>query len=95
MITQSPPVISFAYGRVKTTVQSFNEQVSVEEMTKMLNDETFKRVPEMIRALIPACLSLQVAVKMEMKLVAHTVTFWSNEHVLCNFQVGRCLSSIN
>lgn len=61
----------------------------------MLKDETFKRLPEMIRALIPACLSLQVAVKMEMKLVAQTVAFWSVEHVFCNFQVGRCLSSIN
>ena len=56
---------------------------------KMLNDTSFRRVPEMIRALVPACVSLQIPVKMGMKLVAQTAAlFWSVEHVFCAFEVG-------
>ena len=60
---------NLTYSRVKATIQFFDEQVSSEEMIKMLNDESFRRVPEMIRALVPACVSLQISVKMGMKLV--------------------------
>jgi hypothetical protein len=76
-------------SRVKATVQFFDEQVSSEEMIKMLNDESFRRVPEMIRALVPACVSLQISVKPGMKLVEQTASlFRSIEQVLCNFEVG-------
>jgi hypothetical protein len=75
--------------RVKATVQFFDERIGTEEMMKMLNDKSFHRVPEMIRALVPACVSLQIPVKMGMKLVAQTAAlFWSVEHVFCNFEVG-------
>jgi hypothetical protein len=75
--------------RVKATVQFFDEKIGTEEMIKMLNDKSFHRVPEMIRALVPACVSLQIPVKMGMKLVAQTAAlFWSVEHVFCNFEVG-------
>ena len=83
--------------RVKATVQFFDERIGTEEMMKMLNDKSFHRVPEMIRALVPACVSLQIPVKMGMKLVAQTAAlFWSVEHVFCNFEVGisSCLSSL-
>jgi hypothetical protein len=74
---------------VKATVQFFDERIGSEEMIKMLNDKSFRRVPEMIRALVPACVSLQIPVKMGMKLVAQTAAlFWSVEHVFCNFEVG-------
>jgi hypothetical protein len=74
---------------VKATVQFFDERVSSEEMLRMLNDESFHRCPQMIRALVPACVSLQIPVKMGMKLVAQTAAlFWSVEHVFCNFEVG-------
>jgi hypothetical protein len=75
--------------RVKATVQFFDERIGTEEMMKMLNDKSFHRMPEMIRALVPACVSLQIPVKMGMKLVAQTAAlFWSVEHVFCNFEVG-------
>jgi hypothetical protein len=75
--------------RVKATVQFFDERVASEEMIKTLNDKSFHRTPEMIRALVPACVSLQIPVKMGMKLVAQTAAlFWSVEHVFCNFEVG-------
>lgn len=55
----------------------------------MLNDKSFHRVPEMIRALIPACVSLQIFLKMGMKVAAPTAAlFWSVEHVFCIFEVG-------
>jgi hypothetical protein len=75
--------------RVKATVQFSDEKVSSEEMLRTLNDPTFVRKPEMIRALVPACVSLQIPVKMGMKLVAQTAAlFWSVDHVFCNFEVG-------
>jgi hypothetical protein len=43
----------------------------------------------MIRALVPACISLQIPVKLGVKLVAATAAlFWSVEHVFCNFEMG-------
>jgi hypothetical protein len=75
---------------VKATVQFSDEKVSSEEMLRTLNDSTFVRKPEMIRALVPACVSLQIPVKMGMKLVAQTAAlFWSVDHVFCNFEVGK------
>jgi hypothetical protein len=74
---------------VKATVQFFDERVSSEEIIKMLNDKSFHREPEIIRALVSACVSLQIFVKLGMKLVSQTAyLFWSLEHVLCNFEVG-------
>ena len=74
---------------MKATVQFSDERVSSEEMLRTLNDPTFFRKPEMIRALVPACVSLQIPVKMGMKLVAQTAAlFWSVDHVFCNFEVG-------
>jgi hypothetical protein len=59
----------------------------------MLNDESFQRVPEMIRVLVPACVSLQISVKMGRKSVTQTAAlYWSVEHVFCNFEVGNILS---
>jgi hypothetical protein len=56
----------------------------------MLNEESFQRVPEMIRVLVPACVSLQISVKMGTKSVPQTAAlFWSVEHVFCNFEVGN------
>lgn len=46
----------------------------------------------MIRALVPACISFQIPVKLGVKLVAQTAAlFWSVEHVFCNFEVGNVL----
>ena len=77
-------------GRVKATVQFFDERILSEEMIKLLNDESFQRVPEMTRVLVAACVSLQVSIKMRKRMVAHTAAlFWSVEQVFCNFEVGN------
>jgi hypothetical protein len=58
-------------------------------MLHMLNDKDFQRTPEMTRALICACISFQIPVKIGMKLVTQTAAlFWSFVHVLCNLDVG-------
>jgi len=77
-------------SRIKATVQFFDERISSEEIIKMLNDESFQRVPEMVRVLVPAYVSLQISVKMGRKLLAQTAAlFWSVEQVFCNFEVGN------
>jgi hypothetical protein len=89
-IIQSSRPFFVAESRVKATIQFFDDKLSSEEIIKMLQDPVFKRQPEMIRALVPACVSLQIPVKMGMKLVAQTAAlFWSVEHVFCNFEVGN------
>jgi hypothetical protein len=51
--------------------------------------DTVDRRTEMIRALVPACISIQVPIKMGIKLVARTAAlFWSPDHVFCQFEVG-------
>jgi hypothetical protein len=43
----------------------------------------------MIRAIVPACISFQIPVKLGVKLVAQTAAlFWSLDHVFCNFEAG-------
>jgi hypothetical protein len=55
----------------------------------MLSGEPLQRTPSMIRALVPACVSFQIPVKLGVKLVAQTAAlFWSVDHVFCNFEVG-------
>jgi hypothetical protein len=65
------------------------EDECVEEILSTLRDDGFHRSPDLIRALVPACISFQIPVKLGVKLVAQTAAlFWSVEHVLCNFEVG-------
>lgn len=65
------------------------ENECVEEILSTLRDDGFHRSPDLIRALVPACISFQIPVKLGVKLVAQTAAlFWSVEHVLCNFEVG-------
>ena len=43
----------------------------------------------MIRALIPACVSLQIQFKMGFKLGGQAAAlFWSFDHILCIFEIG-------
>ena len=75
--------------RIKAKLR-VSEKDCVEEIVKTLNEDKFERKPEMIRALIPACVSFQIPVKLGVKLVAQTAAlFWSVEHVLSNFEVCK------
>jgi hypothetical protein len=78
-----------ANPRVKATVQFIDERLSSEEVVKTLNDKSLHRAPSVTRALIPACVSLQISMKMGMKLAEKAVTrLWGIEQELCNFEVG-------
>jgi hypothetical protein len=61
----------------------------VQEIISTLEMGPLRRTPEMIRGLVPACISFQIPVKLGVKLVAATAAlFWSVEHVFCNFELG-------
>jgi hypothetical protein len=75
--------------RIKFAVRLIEEEACSEEILRMLN-EPFERTANMIRALVPACVSFQIPVKLGVKLVAQTAAlFWSVDHVFCNFEVGK------
>lgn len=49
-----------------------------------------ERSQDMMRAIMPATLQLQIPIKMGIKLVARTAALiWSVEHVLCATETGR------
>jgi hypothetical protein len=61
----------------------------MDEVLKTLEEETFVRGKDMMKALIPAAQSLQISVKFGIKLLAQTAAlYWSVEHMFCNFDVG-------
>jgi hypothetical protein len=65
------------------------EQASSDEIMRTLDDDMSPRGPEFLQALVPACQSLQISVKLGIKLLAQTAAlFWSVEHMFCNFDVG-------
>jgi len=75
--------------RIKGAIQLCDANGAIQEILYMLNDEEFQRTPEMTRALISACISFQIPVKIGMKLVTQTASlFWSFVHVLCNLETG-------
>jgi hypothetical protein len=79
--------------RLKAVMQLYDETGSSRELLTMLEDEEFHRTPEMIRALVSACVSFQIPVKIGMKLVIQTASLmWSIDHLLCNLEV--CINSI-
>jgi hypothetical protein len=66
-----------------------NQQGCVQEVLDTLNADIISRRSEMIRAIVPACISFQIPVKLGVKLVAQTAAlFWSLDHVFCNFEAG-------
>jgi len=76
-------------SRAKNALRFLDEKACTDEILRMFQDHYFERTPDMIRALVPACVSFQIPVKLGVKLVAHTAAlFWSVEHVFCNFELG-------
>jgi len=77
------------YSRIKALMGFYDDKASIDEILRTLDEDTFPRGPELIRALIPACQSIQISVKLGMKLLARTAALrWSVEHMLCNFDIG-------
>jgi hypothetical protein len=70
----------------------YDDKESIDEILRTLDEDTFPRGPELIRALIPACQSVQISVKLGTKLLARTAALcWSVEHMFCNFDIGTNL----
>jgi hypothetical protein len=66
-----------------------NEKPCSEEILRMLEEDTISRGPEMIRALISACVSVQMGITLGLKFLAQTAALsWSVDHMFSNFEVG-------
>ena len=75
-----------------------SEKASIAEIMRTLDQDNFRRGPEFIRALVPACQSLVISVRLGIDHLARTAAKdWSVEHMFCNFDIGtpspalRCL----
>jgi len=77
------------YSRVKMAFRTMD----VERINNMMSEEVsgrgWERNMDMMRAIMPATLQLQIPIKMGIKLVARTAALiWSVEHVLCATETG-------
>src|SRR2546423_9253482 len=78
-----------ANGRIKSLIEFSACPVGIDLVLKTLEEDTFTRGKEMMKALIAAAQSLQISVKFGFKLLAQTAAlYWSVEHMFCNFDVG-------
>lgn len=58
-------------------------------MCEEISGRGWERNMDMMRAIMPATLQLQIPIKMGIKLVARTAALiWSVEHVLCATETG-------
>lgn len=68
------------------------ERASSDEIMRTLDDKILPRGPEFLHTLALARESLQISIKIGIKLLAQTAAlFWSVEHMFCNFDVGMSL----
>jgi hypothetical protein len=66
-----------------------SEKASIAEIMRTLDEDSFGRGPEFIRALVPACQSLVISVRLGIKLLERDAAVsWSVEHMFCNFDIG-------
>jgi len=77
------------YSRVKASFRFHDIAAINEVMAEEVSGTGWKRGPEMMRAIMPAALQLQIPIKMGIKLVSRTAALiWSVEHVLCATETG-------
>ena len=76
-------------GRIKSLMGFNGERASSDEIMRTLDEDLSSRGPEFLHTLSLARESLQISVKLGIKLLAQTAAlFWSVEHMFCNFDVG-------
>ena len=81
------------YCRVKASFRSLDVDRIIPIMAQDVSGRGWVRNQEMIRAVMPAILQLQIPIKMGVKLVARTAAvIWSVDHILCAIESGICLS---
>jgi len=77
------------YSRVKASFRMLDVDKIIPVMAEDVNGSGWVRNQEMMRAVMPATLQLQIPIKMGIKLVARTAALiWSVEHVLCATESG-------
>jgi hypothetical protein len=77
------------YSRVKGSFRLHDIERIVQVMTEDASGSGWERNQDMMRAIMPATLQLQIPIKMGIKLVARTAALiWSVEHVLCATETG-------
>ena len=80
------------YSRVKASFRLLDVEKIVPIMAEDVSGVGWVRNQEMMRAVMPATLQLQIPIKMGIKLVARTAALvWSVEHVLCATESGILL----
>jgi hypothetical protein len=61
----------------------------VNQILRTLEDEPLRQGPGITRALVSACVSIQIPVKLGVKFVMQTAAMtWSVDHMFCNFEIG-------
>jgi len=77
------------YSRVKASFRFLDVDRIIPIMAEDVSGTGWVRNQEMMRAVMPATLQLQIPIKMGIKLVARTAALiWSVEHVLCATESG-------
>lgn len=81
------------YSRVKASFRMHDIARINQVMAEEVSGTGWERSQDMMRAIMPATLQLQIPIKMGIKLVARTAALiWSVEHVLCATETGMSLS---
>jgi hypothetical protein len=66
-----------------------DEKTCCREILSMAREEPLQHTSGVIRALISACVSIQIPVKLGVKFVMQTAAMtWSVDHMFCNFEIG-------
>jgi hypothetical protein len=77
------------YSKVKASFRMHDIARINQVMAENVSGVGWERNPEMMRAIMPATMQLQIPIKMGIKLVARTAALiWSVEHVLCATESG-------
>jgi hypothetical protein len=80
------------YSRVKASFRMHDIARINQVMAEEISGTGWERSQDMMRAIMPATLQLQIPIKMGIKLVARTAALiWSVEHVFCATETGVTL----
>ena len=73
-----------------------DDQTCCEEILRMVREEPLQQTTGVARALVSACVSIQIPVKLGVKFVMQTAAMtWSVDHMFCNFEIGTHLIGPN
>jgi len=78
------------YSRVKASFRGLDVEKIIPVMAEEVSGSGWARQQEIMRAVLPATLQLQIPIKMGIKLVSRTAaSIWSVEHILAATESGN------